>query len=171
MLNKEQIVDAIGEALIAAHYLLDDSVHVGDEDFVRIHHGSARRLERALDVLEAWPDEPGYQCGPASSAQWAIKSALKAMDDEIARLRACLVSTRHEICKGPVDDVLWHQSTPACTTVDNITFTLGDEWSYDDWLSSEWRLDRERKHAEIVQRVGDEIGGFDQPPQDAGGRA
>lgn len=55
--------------------------------------------------------------------------------NEIERLRKCLADTREEICRGPVDDVLWHEAVPACTTVDNITTTLGDGWSVDAWLA------------------------------------
>jgi len=55
--------------------------------------------------------------------------------EEIERLRECLSDTRHEICKGPVDDTLWHTGMPSCTTVDNICMALGDDWDYDQWLA------------------------------------
>lgn len=61
---------------------------------------------------------------------------MKWAADEIAKLRACLEHTRDEICEGPVDDTLWHTAVPACTTVDNITLTLGDGWTYDGWLQA-----------------------------------
>lgn len=72
----DQILDGIGEAIIAALYALDDSEQVDGDDFIRVPLTAAARLERALDVLEGWPDEPGCVCGPAASAQWAIKSAI-----------------------------------------------------------------------------------------------
>lgn len=56
---------------------------------------------------------------------------------EIESLRKCLSDTREEICRGPVGDVLWHSGVPACTTVDNITITLGDGWNYDAWMNGE----------------------------------
>ena len=53
---------------------------------------------------------------------------------EIEKLRACLDHTREEICEGPVDDVLWHDA--GTTTVDNISATLGDGWTYDGWADA-----------------------------------
>ena len=53
---------------------------------------------------------------------------------EIERLRKCLKETRHEICAGPRDDTLWHTEMPSCTTVDNITLTLDDDWDYAEWM-------------------------------------
>lgn len=53
---------------------------------------------------------------------------------EIETLRAALSDVRTEICKGPVNDVLWHAAIPSETTVDFICNTLGDGWDYDQWL-------------------------------------
>ena len=58
------------------------------------------------------------------------------LEAENLRLRKCLAHTREEICEGPVDDVLWHTAMPSCTTVDNITLTLNDGWTYDGWLQA-----------------------------------
>ena len=55
--------------------------------------------------------------------------------NRIEELEAALRSVRHEICLGPVDDVLWHMNFPSETTVDFICNTLGDDWNYDDWLT------------------------------------
>lgn len=64
-----------------------------------------------------------------------MSALIRGLRDERNALRECLQQTRHEICAGPVDDTLWHQEMPACTTVDNITLTLADDWSYDDWIA------------------------------------
>ena len=77
-------------------------------------------------------------CGQPEAA--AIMSLCRS---RIEQLEACLADTRDEICLGPVDDTLWHTEIPACTSVDNITLTLGDDWSYDDWLQDQ-RTQREQ---------------------------
>ncbi|NOD65770.1 hypothetical protein [Ruegeria sp. HKCCD6109] len=58
----------------------------------------------------------------------------------VKELEQALREVREEICRGPVNDILWHQETPAETTVDFITNTLNDNWSYDAWLSREAAL-------------------------------
>lgn len=62
---------------------------------------------------------------------------LKRLRAENERLRGALVAVRHEICTGPVDDVLWHAAVPAETTVDFICNTLGDDWSYGRWAAEQ----------------------------------
>lgn len=60
-----------------------------------------------------------------------------ALTARVKELEQALREVREEICRGPVNDILWHQETPAETTVDFITNTLNDNWSYDAWLSRE----------------------------------
>lgn len=99
--------------------------HIIDFDFNRVcfmsHNGgeAPKRDEAKARRIARLPD---------------LETAYLAALDRIAELEGALRDTRHEICTGPVDDVLWHTSVPACTTVDNITLTLGDYWSYDEWL-------------------------------------
>ena len=100
--------------------------HIGDltqrawQEIVRLRGELARiRSEREYVV--------GFNDGCCHSA--GVEKA--TMD----ALRQCLSDTRHEICLGPIDDTLWHHKSPACTSVDNITMTLGDDWSYDDWVA------------------------------------
>ncbi len=82
-------------------------------------------------------DEERLNAEPLACELLAKRAAsrISALEAENERLRDCLISTRHEICLGPVDDTLWHTEMPACTTVDNICLTLGDDWSYDDWIA------------------------------------
>lgn len=56
---------------------------------------------------------------------------------ELETLSAALGSVREDICRGPLNDTLWSGNSPAETTVDFITGTLGDGWSYDEWLASQ----------------------------------
>lgn len=70
------------------------------------------------------------------AAHLLTQRALADAQHDIEKLRACLENTRDEICEGPVDDVLWHSAVPACSTVDNITLTLDDGWTYDGWLQA-----------------------------------
>ena len=60
--------------------------------------------------------------------------AQAAAGAEITRLQSALASVRAEICTGPIDDVLWHNKGE--TTVDFITNTLGDDWTYDKWFEA-----------------------------------
>ena len=66
----------------------------------------------------------------------ALQNRIAELEAENLRLRKCLEHTREEICEGPVEDVLWHTAMPSCTTVDNITLTLNDGWTYDGWLQA-----------------------------------
>lgn len=74
--TKEQVLDEIGNAIRAALFVLDGSetrengeTVINDDDMVA--------LEKALDVLEAYPDEPGVICGPADGAQYMMKRLMK----------------------------------------------------------------------------------------------
>ncbi len=73
-------------------------------------------------------------CGRASDELLIRQMKIDQQVRQIERLRQCLHDTREEICKGPVDDTLWHTGMPACTTVDNICMALKDDWDYDAWL-------------------------------------
>ena len=81
--------------------------------------------------LSSWIERRRDHVGPYAEH---IVHSVKAYEREIERLRACLDATRDEICEGPVDDVLWHDEIT--TTVDNITLTLEDGWTYDGWLGA-----------------------------------
>ena len=74
-----------------------------------------------------------FDHGTAWNARADLYAARAAERDA---LREALASVREEICAGPVDDTLWHRSVPAETTVDFICNTLGDDWSYDEWLEA-----------------------------------
>lgn len=63
----------------------------------------------------------------------------------IERLERVLRDVRHEICLGPVDDVLWHMNYPAETTVDYICNTLGDDWTYDQWAAEHGHASENKK--------------------------
>lgn len=63
----------------------------------------------------------------------------------IEQLEGVLRDVRHEICLGPVNDVLWHMNFPAETTVDYICNTLDDDWAYDDWLKDHGHASENQK--------------------------
>lgn len=81
-------------------------------------------------ILEQMANQPG------ALNSHVIADGTSMAINRIRELEACLRDTREEICKGPVDDTLWHTSKPACTTVDNICMTLDDNWEYDQWLQT-----------------------------------
>ncbi len=70
-------------------------------------------------------------------------STLHSCRDRVEELESALKDVREEICRGPVNDVLWHRNFPSETTVDFICNTLGDDWDYDEWLESREALKRE----------------------------
>lgn len=102
------------------------------------YHSQTLNIQSDPEMIDAiGPNRaPDYRLGHRDARHAAAEISARA-ESEIARLRKCLADTRHEICLGPVDDTLWHHESPACTSVDNITLTLGDDWSYDDWLSGQ----------------------------------
>lgn len=72
------VIEGIGEALIAAFYVLEDGEDDGSE-VICSPSSSVKRLNDAFDTFEDWPDEPPYQCGPAAKAKWALTSILSAI--------------------------------------------------------------------------------------------
>lgn len=88
------------------------------------------------EAVEAMADRVAdWGCGNGSIEAPAMLRALLARVDELS---GALRDVREEICTGPVDDVLWHSGYPVAeTTVDFITNTLGDDWTYDEWVEKQ----------------------------------
>lgn len=86
---------------------------------------SKEAVERQLKALESAGHSPRMGTIPM----------IRGLSARIEELEAALRDVRHEICKGPIHDTLWHQIIPAETTVDFICNTLDDDWDYDAWLA------------------------------------
>lgn len=108
----EAILDAVGEVLLAALYLLEDSEDDGS-DLITTPKAGAQRLDRALTVFEDWPDEPGYTCGPAANAQWALRNLFLATQPTPQERREWNPSDGDRICqKCGTDNPVWFAPSP-----------------------------------------------------------
>tara|TARA_R110002020_G_scaffold350445_9_gene563882 strand:+ start:4364 stop:4891 length:528 start_codon:yes stop_codon:yes gene_type:complete len=74
--SREEVIDKLGEVIISALYLAEDSEDIGLPETITVPRAGFERLEKSLDALEEWPDEPGKICGPAAKALWEIKRRL-----------------------------------------------------------------------------------------------